>query len=63
MTLHTPSEDLETIRKSAFACLKRAPLTQKVRLVGMRVAALMPRDAVHHLRAAPVLPGFESFAP
>jgi DNA polymerase-4 len=39
-TLNTPTADAHTIRQIAGQCLKRVPLTQRLRLLGVRVGAL-----------------------
>jgi len=39
-SLETPIQDATAIRKAAGLCLKRAPLSQKLRLLGVRVSAL-----------------------
>ncbi|MES2553690.1 MAG: DNA polymerase IV [Pseudomonadota bacterium] len=39
-SLETPIQDAMAIRKAAGLCLKRAPLIQKLRLLGVRVSAL-----------------------
>jgi len=39
-SLETPIRDAMAIRKAAGLCLKRAPLSQKLRLLGVRVSAL-----------------------
>jgi DNA polymerase-4 len=40
VTLPAPSDDLDTLQEAALRCLRRFPLTRKVRLVGVRVGAL-----------------------
>ena len=42
LTLDQATADATLIRKAAGQCLKRAPLTQRLRLLGVRVAALTP---------------------
>ena len=52
-TLELPTHDAAAIRHAAGLCLKRAPLTQRLRLLGVRVGALtrladlapMPRES------------------
>ena len=39
-TLPEPTDDLETLRREAFACLAKFELKKKVRLVGVRAAGL-----------------------
>src|SRR5437868_11275033 len=41
-TIDAPTQDLHTIRRVAGECLKRVPLTRRIRLLGVRVAALSP---------------------
>lgn len=53
-TLPVCISDAEQIRKAAGECLKRVPLTKKLRLLGVRASALMPIDA---LCTAPVAQG------
>ncbi len=45
-TLPAPVMDAPTIRRAAGECLKRVPLEKKLRLLGVRVSTLQPRDAV-----------------
>jgi DNA polymerase-4 len=45
-TLDRPTADAATIRRAAGTCLKRAPLDRRLRLLGVRVAALRRADAV-----------------
>jgi DNA polymerase-4 len=40
MTAHTA--DGATIRRGATECLKRIPLERRIRLLGVRVSALLP---------------------
>lgn len=44
-TLPTPTADAAIIRKVAGNCLRRVPLEQKLRLLGVRVSNLSPADA------------------
>jgi len=44
-TLDHYTQDAATIRRVAGQCLKRVPLTQRLRLLGVRVASLKPADA------------------
>src|SRR5947207_5948458 len=39
-TIESPTRDSRTIRRIAGECLKRVPLTRRIRLLGVRVAAL-----------------------
>jgi len=41
MTLELPVADAASIRRAAGQCLKRVPLTQRLRLLGVRVGALV----------------------
>ncbi|MDQ3774140.1 MAG: DNA polymerase IV [Pseudomonadota bacterium] len=41
ITLEAPTADVATIRAAARACLKRAPLDRRLRLLGVRVASLV----------------------
>ena len=43
-TLPDYTDDAQTIRKIAGLCLKRVPLTQRLRLLGVRVASLMKAE-------------------
>ena len=45
LTIAQPTADAKTIRQVAGQCLKRAPLTQRLRLLGVRVGALVRMDA------------------
>ena len=40
LTIATPTADAQAIRRAAGQCLKRAPLTRRFRLLGVRVGAL-----------------------
>ena len=57
-TLEAPTRDAKAIRRAAGACLKRVPLTRRIRLLGVRVGALsrpgaeLPRGRSSH---APML--------
>jgi DNA polymerase-4 len=42
LTVAQATDDASTIRQHAGQCLKRAPLTRRLRLLGVRVAALQP---------------------
>lgn len=43
-TLDDYTDDSKTVRKIAGLCLKRVPLTQRLRLLGVRVASLMKAE-------------------
>ena len=44
LTLSEPTWDARTIRRAAGECLKRVPLDQRLRLLGVRCAALVAHD-------------------
>jgi DNA polymerase-4 len=44
-TIDHPTQDARVIRRAAGECLKRAPLQQRLRLIGVRVASLCPAQA------------------
>lgn len=46
ITLPTPTADGLEIRKAAGECLKRVPLEQRIRLLGVRASTLLPASAV-----------------
>jgi DNA polymerase-4 len=46
VSLQTSTDDATTIRKAAGECLRRVPLEKKLRLLGVRVSALTPVDAL-----------------
>jgi len=41
-TLEVPTRDATAIRRAAGECLKRVPLDRRIRLLGVRIAALVP---------------------
>jgi DNA polymerase-4 len=45
-TLEHPTADAKIIRHTAGLCLKRVDLTRRLRLLGVRVGSLLPRDAL-----------------
>jgi DNA polymerase IV len=45
-TIPVPTQDAQQIRRAAGECLKRVPLDRRIRLLGVRVAALCPDHAV-----------------
>ncbi len=51
LTLPAAVRDAADLRRAAGECLKRVPLTQKLRLLGVRASALLPADEAD---AAPV---------
>ncbi len=55
-----PTQDASTIRQAAGLCLKRAPLDQKLRLLGVRVSGLTrPGQVADTKRRAQAELGFE----
>ncbi len=54
-TIAVPTADAATIRRTAGLCLKRVPLEQKLRLLGVRVGSLLRADAAAAL-PAPAVP-------
>jgi DNA polymerase-4 len=53
LTLELPTADAKTIRHAAGQCLKRAPLTKRLRLLGVRVGALVSAEDAALLFATP----------
>jgi len=49
LTIETHTDDARTIRRAAGECLKRVPLERRLRLLGVRVAALAPAGEVADL--------------
>lgn len=47
VTLPAPTADAATIRRAAGECLRRAPLEQRLRLLGVRVSALSRPNGSH----------------
>ena len=45
-TIDRPTRDARTIRRAAGECLKRVPLDRRLRLLGVRIGALVPADAL-----------------
>ncbi len=45
-TIAMPTQDAAVIRRAAGSCLKRVALERRIRLLGVRVGALIPADAV-----------------
>ena len=41
-TIPVPTQDAQTIRRAAGECLKRVPLDRRIRLLGVRIGALIP---------------------
>jgi DNA polymerase-4 len=54
-TLEAYTDDARSIRRAAGRCLKRVSLERRLRLLGVRVGALLPVDS--QAAAAPRLPG------
>ncbi|AXA93449.1 DNA polymerase IV [Massilia sp. YMA4] len=50
VTLPQPTADAATIRRAAGECLRRVPLEQRIRLLGVRVSALTPIDELAQAR-------------
>ena len=46
LTLPVAISEAQEIRKAAGECLKRVPLVQKIRLLGVRASGLLPRSAL-----------------
>ena len=44
-TIDEPTQDAKTIRHAAGLCLKRVPLERRIRLLGVRVGTLSPRES------------------
>ncbi len=59
-TIPLPTDDAATIRRIAGQCLKRVPLEQRLRLLGVRVGTLVRADAAG---SDGVLDGNSAFAP
>jgi DNA polymerase-4 len=53
LTVALATDDPARIRQIAGQCLKRAPLTKRLRLLGVRVAALQRQDAEPKASEAP----------
>ena len=47
ITLPIPITDARAIRQAAGECLKRVPLTRRIRLLGMRASGLAPLDELN----------------
>jgi DNA polymerase-4 len=58
LTIPVRTSDGDQIRKAAGECLKRVPLTQKIRLLGVRASALAPAASVE-----PIPPSAQSELP
>jgi DNA polymerase-4 len=43
-TIDSPTQEAMTIRRAAGECLKRVPLDRRIRLLGVRMGALVPAD-------------------
>ncbi|MCB4811720.1 DNA polymerase IV [Methylovorus menthalis] len=57
LTLPLPVGDAAAIRKAAGECLKRAPLTKKIRLLGVKLSQLTPiEDGEHPTHQQAALP-------
>ena len=53
LTLPDPTADPAAIRRAAGECLRRVPLDRKLRLLGVRVTALISSDAPHAADGSP----------
>jgi DNA polymerase-4 len=53
-TIAQPTHDAQAIRRAAGECLKRVPLTRRIRLLGVRVGGLLPEGEAAEA-AAPVV--------
>jgi DNA polymerase-4 len=60
-TIDAPTQDAQAIRRAAGECLKRVALERRIRLLGVKVAALTPVDAVAPARERPADPTLELF--
>ncbi len=60
-TIDVPTQDAQAIRRAAGECLKRVALERRIRLLGVKVAALTPADAVLPARERPPDPTLELF--
>ena len=60
-TIELPTQDAQTIRRAAGECLKRVPLERRIRLLGVKVAALIPADEAAAMREMPADPTLELF--
>jgi DNA polymerase-4 len=60
-TIDAPTQDAHAIRRAAGECLKRVPLERRIRLLGVKVAALVPADEAAATREAPGDPTLELF--
>jgi DNA polymerase-4 len=54
LTLDVPTADAAEIRRAATECLRRVELNRKLRLLGVRVSALTPANALTPPRRLPV---------
>ena len=53
LTLPSPTADPAVIRRAAGECLRRAPLAQKLRLLGVRASALSSGGALQEVAESP----------
>jgi DNA polymerase-4 len=60
-TIDAPTQDARAIRHAAGECLKRVALERRIRLLGVKVAALTPADAVLPVRERPADPTLDLF--
>jgi DNA polymerase-4 len=61
-TLEHSTADAKTIRQAAGQCLKRAPLTKRLRLLGVRVGTLQKRQTSTRYEQSSSLPLFDTEA-
>ena len=55
-TIVAPTQDAQTIRRAAGECLKRVPLERRIRLLGVRIGALIPVEAIGETPTAEIDP-------
>ena len=60
-TIPAPTQDAQAIRRAAGECLKRVPLERRIRLLGVKVAALTPGDGTGDAPEAPADPTLDLF--
>jgi DNA polymerase-4 len=53
LTLSDPTADPTVIRRAAGECLRRVPLEQRLRLLGVRTSTLSPNDAPQAVTESP----------
>ena len=55
-TIAEPTQDAQTIRRAAGECLKRVALERRIRLLGVRIGALIPIEDIGETPAAEIDP-------